>query len=127
MVNVRRLAAVDLHGLGPKIIIPEFALGALGAPALGVLTLLRSGSTTMIAFGILLIGLGLNYLPLLIHAIDLTRRSAAGVEIAGEASDSGALYANYRKQSLWLLLPFVVAAADVSQRIARGVDRHGSK
>jgi len=83
LVNVRRLAAVDLHGLGPKIIIPEFALGALGAPALGVLTLLRSGSTTMIAFGILLIGLGLNYLPLLIHAIDLTRRSAAGVEIAG--------------------------------------------
>jgi len=31
MVNVRRLAAVDLSGLGPKIIIPEFALAVLGA------------------------------------------------------------------------------------------------
>jgi hypothetical protein len=30
VINVRRLAAVDLAFLGPKIILPEFALGVVG-------------------------------------------------------------------------------------------------
>jgi len=119
MVNVRRLAAVDLSGLGPKIVIPEFALGAVGTPALGVLTVLRSGSMAVAAFGIALIGIGANYVPLLIHAIDLTLTSAVARELAGEADARQALYAKYRRQSLWLLLPFAVAAADLSQRFSR--------
>src|SRR5262245_10579408 len=93
MVNARRLAAVDLSGLGAKIIIPEFALGVLGAPALGVLTVLRSGSVETTALGVALIGLGVNYVPLLIHAIDLVRRSGVESALADEASDRQALYA----------------------------------
>ncbi|HJZ73029.1 MAG TPA: hypothetical protein VKE51_14890 [Vicinamibacterales bacterium] len=115
MVNVRRLAAVDLSGLGPRIIIPEFAVGVLGAPALGVLTVLRSQSLGMTAFGIALIGLGVNYIPLLIHAIELVRRSAVEAAIADEACDRRALYAKYRRQSLWLLFPFAVGFAALLQ------------
>jgi len=111
VVNVRRLAAVDLWGLGPKVVIPEFALAALGAPVLGVLTIVRSTSFSGAAFGIALIGLGVNYVPLLIHSVDLVRRSLVHATIADEASDRHALFAKYRKQSLWLLLPFVVAIA----------------
>lgn len=115
MVNVQRLAAVDLSGLGPKIIIPEFALAVLGGPALGVLTVVRSRSLGMTALGVALIGLGVNYVPLLIHAIDLVRRSAVAAAIADEAFDRRSLYAKYRRQSLWLLLPFVVGIAALSQ------------
>jgi len=115
MVNVRRLAAVDLSGLSPKIIIPEFALGTLGASALGILTVVRSGSFGMTAFGVALIGLGVNYIPLLIHAIDLVRRSGVDAAIGDEGLDRGALYAKYRKQSLWLLFPFAVGLAAVAQ------------
>jgi hypothetical protein len=97
VVNVRRLAAVDLSGLGPKIIIPEFALAVLGAPALGVLTLLRSTTTAMTILGVSLVGLGVNYVPLLVHAIDLVRRSAVMAEIAREASEPRVLYAKYRR------------------------------
>jgi hypothetical protein len=79
----------------------------------------------MTAFGILLIGLGVNYVPLLVHAVDLTRRSAAHAAIADEASDTGALHAKYRRQSVWLLLPFVVAVADVAQRLTARADRRG--
>jgi hypothetical protein len=57
MVNVRCLAEVDLSGLGPKIIIPEFAIAVLGAPALGALTVLRGGSLGATTFGVALIGL----------------------------------------------------------------------
>jgi hypothetical protein len=38
------LAAVDLVFLGPKIILPEFALGDVGPMALGVLTLSKTES-----------------------------------------------------------------------------------
>jgi len=115
MLNVRRLAAVDLSGLGPKIVIPEFALGVLGCWALGVLTVLRSRSLEMTALGIALVGVGVNYVPLLIHAIELVRRSAVEAAIADEARDRRALYAKYRKQSLWLLLPFAVGFAALLQ------------
>jgi hypothetical protein len=50
VINIRRLAAVDLAFLGPWIILPEFALGVLAPIALGVLTLWRSEP----AFGTLL-------------------------------------------------------------------------
>jgi hypothetical protein len=60
-------------------------------------------------------GLGVNYVPLLIHAIDLVRRSAVAAAIADEAFDRRSLYAKYRRQSLWLLLPFVVGIAALSQ------------
>jgi hypothetical protein len=127
MVNVRRLAAVDLLGLGPKIIIPEFTVGALGAIALGTLTLVRSRSVGATAFGVALIGLGVNYVPLLIHAIGLVRGSGVEDAIAEEAGDRPALYAKYRKQSLWLLIPFVVGIAGVSQRLTAGADQHASR
>jgi|SRR6516162_9381900 hypothetical protein len=122
MVNVRRLAAVDLLGLGPKIIIPEFMLGAVGAVVLGTLTLVRSGSVGTTAFGVALIGFGTNYVPLLIHAIGLVRGSGVEEAIADEACDRRALYAKYRKQSLWLLIPFVVGIAGLSQHLTAGAD-----
>jgi hypothetical protein len=113
MINVRRLVAVDLSGLGPKIIISEFALAVIGAPALGVFTLLRSRSPGGIVFGITLIGVGVNYVPLLVHAIDLVHHKQVETEIAAENTDRRAIHAKYRRQSLWLLLPFVVAVAAV--------------
>jgi hypothetical protein len=115
MVNVRRLAAVDLSGLGPKVIIPEFATAVLGAAALGALTLFRSASLAETTFGIALIGIGTNYLPLLIHAVDLVRHTTVETAIAEEASDRRALFAKYRRQSLWLLVPFAVALAALAQ------------
>jgi hypothetical protein len=69
----------------------------------------------MTAFRVALIGVGVNYVPLLIHATDLVRRSAVAAAIIDEAFDRRSLYAKYRRQSLWLLLPFVVGIAALSQ------------
>jgi len=59
MFNVRKLAAIDLQVLGPKIILTEFGLGVVGSLALGLLTV-RAGiqrfhSTPMIVFGVYLL------------------------------------------------------------------------
>jgi hypothetical protein len=56
-----------------------------------------------------------NDAPLLIQAIDLVHRSAVEAAISHEALDRRGLYAKYRKQSLWLLVPFVVGVAALAQ------------
>src|SRR4029453_4181353 len=55
-----------------------------GRPALGVLTSLRTETLGSTPFCVALIGLGVNYVPLLIHAIDLVRQSAIEAAIADE-------------------------------------------
>jgi hypothetical protein len=119
MIEIRRLAALDLTFLGPKIILPEFALGVLGPPALGVLTLLKSRSTPWMLFGAYLVALGANYVPLLLHAISITRRGTAREEIADEGGDQAWLFRRYRRQSLLLLLPLVVPIVALVQERRR--------
>lgn len=64
MLEPRKLAAIDLAFLGPKIIIPEFLAGVALSAALGVLVLVRGhGSPTQIVLGFYLISLGINYAP----------------------------------------------------------------
>ena len=123
MLNVRKLAAIDLRFLGAKIILTEFGVGVLGSAATGAATL-RAGiqrfhSPGMIIFGVYLLLLGVNYVPLLLHAISLVRAGSAHQEIEGELGDQRAAMRKYRRQSLFLLLPLVVPIAAVAQEIQR--------
>ena len=125
-LNVRKLAALDIHFLGPALIVTEFALGVVGPFVLGVLTFrtaLRHGwPLGLTIFGAYLLTLGVNYIPLLLHAVSLVRSGSASDEIAHELSDRRAAFAKYRRQSLYLLLPFVVPLmAIVQQRKRRAV------
>lgn len=108
MISIRRLAAVDLAGLGPRVIMTEFALGVAGPLVLGILTLLRSASFHGRLFGAYLLSLSLNYVPLLLHAIRITRDRSVSAELADESSDRRLLFRKYRRISLLLLLPLVV-------------------
>jgi hypothetical protein len=81
MINVRKLAALDLQVLGHKLILTEFGLGVAGSAAVGVV-MLRAGiqrfhSRQMIVFGAYLILLGINYVPLLLHAMSMVRGGSA--------------------------------------------------
>jgi hypothetical protein len=123
MLNVRKLAAIDLRFLGAKIILAEFGLGVVGPAVLGVATL-RAGiqrfhSPGMVIFGAYLLSLGVNYVPLLLHAISLVRDGSAHQEIASELDDPRAAMRKYRRQSLFLLLPLVIPIAAVAQEIQR--------
>jgi hypothetical protein len=116
VVNLRRLAAVDLVFLGPTIILAEFGLGVVGPLALGMLTLLRSHSATGTWFGAYLLSLSLNYVPMLAYAMDMTRHGTAHTEIAGELGDRKQLFRKYRRQSLLLLVPFAAPIIAAAQR-----------
>jgi len=120
MLNVRKLAALDLHVLGPFVIVTEFALGVAGPLALGALTLRSScrhgWPLGLTLFGGYLLSLGVNYLPLLLHAVSLVRSRSASHEIADELSDRRLTFRKYRRQSLYLLVPFVEPVLAVLQQ-----------
>ena len=119
-ISVRKLAALDLHFLGPRLILTEFAFGVAGPLVLGALTLRMAAHhgwpVGLTLFGVYLLCLGINYLPLLTHAVSLVRSRSVSREIADELGDRRTTFARYRRQSLYLLIPFVVPILAVRQR-----------
>ena len=108
MINPRKLAAIDIAFLGSKFIISEFAVGVLLCPLLGAATLKHARSFWQLAFGLYLICLGVNYLPMLVYAIDITMKQSARAELGRELTDHRRALSKYRRQSLFLLMPLFV-------------------
>lgn len=118
--DVRRLAAVDMHGargtlFRRRIILAEFVLGALAGTGLGVFLAVASSSVGLCAFGALLAGICLNYVPLALHALQLSRRGALDAELRGV--DLPRELRRYTKLQFWIAVPLLfVGLAAVSTR-----------
>jgi hypothetical protein len=118
-LNVRRLAAIDMHGLSGtakrrRIILIEFLTGALVCTALGLWQVLVTDSIGWRIFALWLIGIGCNYVPLAWHALSLRhpqalRSELAGVPIADELR-------RYTARQLWIFVPFVLVLFALQQR-----------
>jgi hypothetical protein len=116
LVDVRRLAAVDMHGSRGttrrrRLVLTEFALGATLGPAIALATLVTASSTFAVVLGVWILGATLNYVPLAGHAIRLSRPGALVAELAGV--DVGAELRLYTVKQFWVAVPllFVVLAA----------------
>jgi hypothetical protein len=123
-VDVGRLAAIDMHGLAGTrvrrtIIVTEFVLGFPAAFALGVYTVLSADSAFWSAFGIWLLGIGVNYLPLALHAISLLRPGRLSAELTGVDIEREARY--YTLAQLWLLVPFLFVVLALRERKEQSV------
>jgi hypothetical protein len=108
VIDIRRLAAVDIAFLGSRFILAEFLVGVFGPLSLAVLTFFRTHSLRGAVFGAYLLCIGINYVPLLVHSIDLVRQGTAKQEIADELPEKRRMFRKYRRQSLLLLVPLVV-------------------
>ena len=116
-MNVRRLAAIDMHGLvgstlRRRIILWEFILGAILSLVLGVFVFLTADGLFWTVFGLWLIGIGFNYVP--IYAIGFTRpgaleRDLAGVDIPSELR-------RYTGLQVWVFLPLALVYLAIRQR-----------
>jgi hypothetical protein len=114
--NARKLAAIDLIFLGPKIIITEFSAGVFLSAVLGIFVLVRGlHSPAQIVLGLYLISLGINYVPMLNYAIRISRAKSARAELGNELDDERVAMAKYRRQSLWLLVPIIVPLIALAQ------------
>ena len=117
MINVRKLAALDLALHGSKLILAEFSVGVLLPLCLGVFSLLRSHEGWKSALGWYLILVSINYVPLTIYAIAIMLSGKPQDEVADVLSSGKKLGAKYAAQSLLLLVPLIVPAFAIVQEL----------
>jgi hypothetical protein len=118
-VNVRQLAAVDMHGtrgsvLRRRVILAEFVAGAIGGAAFGVWALASWDGTLGLLFGLYLLGLGANYLVLAREVIRLWPAGALEAELRG--IDIRAALRHYTAAQVWVFVPFLFPALALAQR-----------
>jgi hypothetical protein len=117
-MNVRRLAAIDMYGTQGttrrrRIILAEFVAGVVGMAGMGIWVLTQSSGSDGRAFGLWLMGAGLNYAPLAWYALILSRPGVLDLELAGV--DTSRELRRYGILQLWILVPLslvIFAARD---------------
>jgi len=118
-VNVKRLAAIDMYGSRgtvrrKRIIRAEFTAGLAATVALGTWLAIEGSGLGTRLFGIWLIGAGVNYAPLTVYAILLSRPGALEAELAGV--DTGQELRRYSVRQLWILVPLSLVAMTAQGR-----------
>ncbi len=119
-IDIRRLAAVDMHGSRGtqrrrRIIVAEFVLGAVVGTGIGVAIAVTAPSLGWRVFGVWIAGACLNYIPLALHALDLSRRRRLAAELDGVDVPAELRY--YTKAQFWVAVPLLfVVLALVQQR-----------
>jgi hypothetical protein len=121
-MNVRRLAAIDMHGTQGttrrrRIILAEFVAGVAVLVAFGIWLVAYASGLGDRIFGIWMIGAGLNYAPLAAYAIALSRPGALTAELAGV--DTGRELRRYSVLQLWILVPFSLVVLAVTTTAIR--------
>jgi ABC-type enterobactin transport system permease subunit len=107
-----------MHGLAGTllrrhVIVAEFVLGAAGCVVIGLLTAARASGVGWRMLGVGLIGIGVNYLVLALHAISLLRAGALDAELRG--ADVGSELLRYTYHQVWIVVPLLLVVLGVLQ------------
>ncbi len=121
-INLRKLAALDILFLGPRLIVAEFAFGVLFSVALGLFVLVRGHAFWQLLLGTYFICLGINYVPMLVYAVAVGNKANAREEMAGELDDPRKTMSKYRSQSLILVVPLLVPILVLTQEWRKSRD-----
>lgn len=118
-VDVRRLAAVDMHGvrgttIRRRVIVAEFLLGAIGGIGIGLFLLLTASAAEGVVVGIWALGIGANYVPLALHTLSLRRPSDLRAELTD--ADIRDELRRYTRSQLWVFAPFIFVGLALAQR-----------
>ena len=121
-INIRKLAALDIVFHGSRFILAEFIaaviLGA-GFGAFSFFAFFRNPDHPFFDFivGFVLMWIAINYVPLLLYTISISRRKSAALEVAYELEHKDFYARKYTLQSLLLVLPLVVPVLAISQEV----------
>jgi hypothetical protein len=121
-MDVRRLAAVDMWGGAGRrwrrrVILAEFAVGLFGLITIAVLIGRQGQEALTYAAAAWFLGVGLNYLPLLVHAISLSRPGRLEDELDGV--DILAELRSYTVRQAWVLVPLALVIMALMRRRPR--------
>jgi len=115
MTNLRRLAAIDTVFLGYKVVIAEYVCGVALCIALGIFALIRSHTMRGISLGAYLVCIGINYIPMLAFTLSIGSRERAKAELGDELARTPQAMSKYRRVSLLLLVPLMVAVIAIAE------------
>jgi hypothetical protein len=118
LLGVRRLAAIDMHGVAgtrrrQRVILAEFVLGAVVGVIIGVWVAVLAGPPGWQAFGAWVAGIGVNYAALAWHAVSLSRPGALDAELAGV--DVPRELRRYSLLQFWVVVPLLLGILAVGQ------------
>lgn len=121
-MNVRRLAAIDMYGGAGRtwrrwVILGEFLLGFVALVTVGLISWLSTSSLIWRLLAVWFVGVGLNYLALSLHALDLSRPGVLEHELDGV--DKTAELRRYAFRQGWVLVPFALVAMALRQLVRR--------
>lgn len=126
MINVRKLAALDIALHGALLILAEFGAAIAIGTALGVWLIsaafsARQGADVFrLVVGTYFLCIAINYVPLLLYGIAIARRKSARQEAAAElAEKDGRSARRYGAQSLLLILPLVIPILALAQQVRK--------
>ena len=120
MIEVRKLAAIDMAWLGTRIVVVEYALGVILPLVLGIFSI-RAGyaqpewSNWQTMLGIWLITISANYVPMFLYAVAIAR--AGTVQEEGRPEFTRAR--RYGIQQVVLLIPLYVVVLSIMQERKR--------
>lgn len=120
MIDPRKLAAIHIATLGPTFAIGNFAGLGLLCLSLGGLILWHADSCQMLTFGFYFVCLCANYVVLLFFGLEINNRDRARSEIGDELSRQRSAMGEYRRQSMYILLPLVVPIVALQRRCRSG-------
>jgi hypothetical protein len=118
VIEIRKLAAVDMVWLGQRIVVGEYALGVLLPFALGLWSIRvgwQAHGIWQAVVGAWLMSISANYVPLFLYASSIMR--AGTVEREGRAELARAK--RYGVQQTMILVPFMVVSVALVQEWRR--------
>jgi hypothetical protein len=120
VITIRKLAAVDMAWIGPRVILAEYALGIVLPVIFGLISI-RSGllgwpqAGWEVGVGLWLVTISGNYVPLFIYALLIAQ--VGTVKVEGEPEFARAR--RYGIQQVIILIPFLVVILAVLQERRR--------
>jgi hypothetical protein len=106
MINLRKLVALDMVIHGERFIVAEFAAGIV-LPLIPGLLSIRS------FWGLWLVGIAMNYVPLFIYAVSIARAGTAKEEGQSELEQ----IKRYGIQQVIILVPLLVLGLTLIQEV----------
>jgi hypothetical protein len=123
MIDPRKLAAIDIVTLGLTLSVGNFVGTALLCLSLGAFLLWRADSYQKLTLGLYFASLGINYMCMLFYALEINNRESARTAVGNEMNSERIAMAEYRRQSIYLLLPLVVPIVALQRRYKSGLHR----
>ena len=124
IINVRKLAALDIALHGAPLILVEFGAAIAIGAVLGVwlistaIAVSQGAALFRIVLGAYLLCVAINYVPLLLYGIAVALRRSARQEAAAELTEKdGRSARRYGAQSLLLILPLAIPALALAQEL----------